>query len=182
MDELAKRMKELWWIYVLQGVVTLLLGMIALFWPGLGLITLLYAITFYAIVVGVIDLVFGFGTIRINRTWWLNVLSGLVLIGIAAYLLRNPTVALVTFAALLGAVFVVRGLLETVSTILAGKVKDHILMLVAGLLAIFAGIVIWVYPVEGSLSYVWVLGMFAVIRGALDIANANEVRRDLKIK
>ena len=30
------------------------------------------------------------------------------------------------------------------------------------------GIVTWAYPVSSSLSFVWVLGLFAVVRGALD--------------
>lgn len=178
MDAVKKLSHELWWVFVLQGVVTLLLGIVALFWPGLSLTTLLYAIAFYAILVGVGDLIFGFTSSKTNQTWWFSAVTGVFLIGAAAYMLRNPEIAVATFATLIGFVFVVRGLLEVTASLMLGAASERLLTVVGGVLAVAAGVVIWVYPAAGSLAFVWVLGLFAVIRGTLDIAGATSLHHE----
>lgn len=172
MNQLKNFAKQMWWIYVLQGIATLILGAVALFWPGLTLVTMLYTLAIYAVIVGVTDIVFSVSTIKVNRSWWVMSVAGIVLIGIAAYLLKNMDVALTTFAILVGVVFVARGVLEIIGAALGDTVGERALAFIMGVLAVVTGVVIWVYPINGSLSFVWVIGLFAVIRGALDIANA----------
>lgn len=172
--------RQMWWIYVLQGVVTLALGVVALFWPGLTLVTMLYALAAYAIIIGVTDIIFSVSTMKANRSWWVMALSGVVLVGVAAYLMRNLDVALVTFAIVVGIVFVVRGVLEVVGAALGETTGERVLTFLMGGLAIAAGIATWAYPVNGSLSFVWVLGLFAIIRGAIDIASASSLYREAK--
>jgi uncharacterized membrane protein HdeD (DUF308 family) len=179
-NTIKEDVRELSWVFVLQGIVTLLFGVVALFWPGLGLITLLYTAAFFATMIGVSDLIFGFTSLKTNRTWWVSALSGVALIAIAAYLVRNPNIALTTFAILLGSIFVIRGILEVVGTALAGNMQARILTLIGGLLSIIAGIITWVYPTAGALGYVWALGVFAIIRGTLDIAAASNARREIE--
>jgi|APMI01.1.fsa_nt_gi uncharacterized membrane protein HdeD (DUF308 family) len=180
MSELKRYAHQMWWVYVLQGLVTLVLGAVSLFWPGLTLVTLLYALAVYAVIIGITDIVFSVSTMKVNRSWWVMALAGVVLIGVAAYLLRNLDVAVSTFAILVGVVFVVRGTLEVVSAGLGETSADRVLTFVMGALAIVAGITTWAYPISGSLSFVWVLGLFAVIRGALDIANASSLYHGVK--
>ena len=180
MGELQRFARQMWWVHVLQGLVTLTLGAVALFWPGLTLVTMLYVLAAYAIIVGVTDLIVSVSTMKVNRSWWVMALAGIVLVGVAAYLLRHLNVALATFAALVGIVFVVRGTLEVVGAALDETRDNRVLALAMGALAIIAGIVTWAYPVSSSLSFVWVLGLFAVVRGALDIATASALYHEVK--
>lgn len=170
----------MWWVYVLQGLVTLTLGLVALFWPGLTLLTLLYVVAAYAIIIGITDIVFSVSSMKANRSWWLMALGGVVLVGVSAFLLRNLDVALQTFAILIGVVFVVRGTLEIVAAALVESTGNRVLTFAMGVLSVIAGIVIWVYPLGGSLSFVWVLGLFAVIRGAIDIASASALYHEVE--
>jgi uncharacterized membrane protein HdeD (DUF308 family) len=180
MNELKNFARQMWWVYVLQGMATLMLGVVALFWPGLTLVTTLYALAIYAVIVGATDIIFSVSTMKANRSWWVMSLSGIVLIGVAAYLLKNLDVALTTFAILLGLVFVVRGVLEVIGAALGETAGDRILVFITGFLAIVAGLIIWFYPISGSLSFIWVLGLFAIIRGTLDIVNATSLYGDVK--
>ncbi len=180
MNELKRFARQMWWVYVLQGVVTLGLGVVALFWPGLTLVTMLYALAIYAVIIGVTDIIFSVSTLKVNRSWWIMALAGVVLVGVAAYLLRNLDVALATFAVLIGIVFVVRGTLEVIGAALGDTGGERVLTFIMGALAVVVGITTWVYPIKGSLSFVWVLGLFAAIRGALDIANAASLYRDAR--
>jgi len=180
MSELKSFARQMWWVYVLQGLVTLTLGLVALFWPGLTLLTLLYVVAAYAIIIGITDIVFSVSSMKANRSWWLMALGGVVLVGVSAFLLRNLDVALQTFAILIGVVFVVRGTLEIVAAALVESTGNRVLTFAMGVLSVIAGIVIWVYPLGGSLSFVWVLGLFAVIRGAIDIASASALYHEVE--
>ena len=62
MGELQRFARQMWWVHVLQGLVTLTLGAVALFWPGLTLVTMLYVLAAYAIIVGVTDLIVSVST------------------------------------------------------------------------------------------------------------------------
>jgi uncharacterized membrane protein HdeD (DUF308 family) len=180
MNELKSFAREMWWVYVLQGIATLILGVVALFWPGLTLLTMLYTLAIYAVVIGVTDIIFSVSTIKVNRSWWMMSVAGIVLIGVASYLLKNLDIALASFAILVGVVFVTRGVLEVIGAALGETVGERVLAFVMGVLSVIAGITIWLYPVSSSLSFVWVLGLFAVVRGALDIANATSLYHDVK--
>jgi uncharacterized membrane protein HdeD (DUF308 family) len=48
------------WLVALAGVVSVLFGIAMFAWPGVGLLTLIYLVGFYAIVYGVITCVMAF--------------------------------------------------------------------------------------------------------------------------
>jgi uncharacterized membrane protein HdeD (DUF308 family) len=178
MHELKQFARQMWWIYVLQGLVTVGLGLVALFWPAVSLITMIYVLAAYAIIVGMTDVIFSVSSMKVNRSWWVMALAGIVLIGVATYLMRNLDIAVATFAMLVGVVFVVRGTLEVVGAALGDTTGERVLTFLMGALAIIAGVVTWMYPIGGSMSFVWVIGLFAVIRGSLDIVNATSLYHD----
>jgi uncharacterized membrane protein HdeD (DUF308 family) len=39
-----------------------------------------------------------------------------------------------------------------------------------------AGVWIWRYPIQGTLAFVWVLGIYAIVAGTLMIAIGGETR------
>lgn len=170
MSVITKVQREFWWLFLLEGIATLLLGVVAIFWPGLSLATLIVVIAGFAIAVGLVDLVYGFSSVSEDRSWWLHLVVGGLTVALAAYLLKNPDVAVGTFAALVGLLFVVRGVVDVAVAGVFSDTGNSVLSVVAGILSVVAGVVIWMYPVSGSLSFVWVLGVFAIIKGAMDIA------------
>jgi uncharacterized membrane protein HdeD (DUF308 family) len=82
---------------------------------------------------------------------------------------------------LIGVVSVVQGVrsvrhggLGWLGSILLGTGGRRILSLLFGLLSVIAGIWLWRYPFHGTLAFVWLLGLYAIISGALTIAMASE--------
>ena len=77
------------WVWTLvQGVVSVLAGIIALIWPGLTALALLFVVAFWAIVVGIGEIGGAFASRRSSSTSWgwtlaagiLNILFGVVLL------------------------------------------------------------------------------------------------------
>ena len=64
--------KENWWALVLGGLVTLIFGVAAVFWPGITLLVLLYLFSAYVLVSGVLDISAGLGTVGVVDTWFLK--------------------------------------------------------------------------------------------------------------
>lgn len=53
-----------WGLWLAMGIVSVLAGLVALFWPGITALVLLYLIAFYAILFGVIGIVGASGSER----------------------------------------------------------------------------------------------------------------------
>lgn len=167
---------DLWWLFVLEGLIVVLFGLVALFFPGLTLVMLVYTFAIFTIAWGVVEVVHGLSDI--GRTgWWMTLLFGLLSIGLGVFLVRNPDVLASMFVILAGAFLLGRGVFDLyMAGFVYEQTETRVLWVLAGILAIIAAIAIWSYPVATSLAFVWVLGLYAVIGGSITIAHAFRLR------
>lgn len=167
---------------VLRGVVAVLFGIAAVFWPGITLVTLLYLFSTFLLIGGVFELVYGIGRLASAGTSILTrvltPLLGLLQIGVGIYLLRHPHVTFTTLILLIGFILIVRGVFEVVEGLFAeGPSLYRIGMVVVGLLAVLAGILMLFQPKAAGVAFVWILGLYALVVGALHLAVATETHR-----
>src|SRR5918996_5648312 len=88
----AARREARWWLLLIEGVLGVLAGLVAFFWPGLTALALLYFIAAWAIVTGIMEIV---AAIRLRQEIegeWALGLSGLlsVIFGILLVVLPAP--------------------------------------------------------------------------------------------
>ncbi len=168
---------SLWWLFVLQGIATLVFGVVALFFPGLTLASLITLFAVYAVVVGVVELVHGFRDVGRNGSWWFSLLVGVVFVAVGVYLVNHPLLALNAFLVTLGALLLARGIADLVVSVFYTDHSDHRwLWVISGVVGVVAGIWVWRSPVSGGLAFVWVLGLYALIAGSVVLAYAFRVR------
>ncbi|MEJ0072480.1 MAG: DUF308 domain-containing protein [Candidatus Saccharibacteria bacterium] len=167
---------------VLRGILAILFGIAAVFWPGLTLVTLLYLFATFVLLGGLVELVIGVG--RINQagvsvlTRALTVLLGAVELGVGVYLLRHPGVSFATLILLIGFMLIVRGVFEVVEGLFEeGPSLYRLVMIIVGLLAAAAGILVLFQPVASGVAFVWILGAYSLVVGSLLFASAVEVRK-----
>jgi len=167
---------------VLRGVVAILFGIAAVFWPGITLVTLLYLFSTFLLIGGVFELVYGVG--RLGKggvsvfTRVLTPLLGLLQMGVGIYLLRHPHVTFATLILLIGFILIIRGVFEVVEGLFEeGPSIYRIMMVIVGLLAMLAGILILFQPKAAGVAFVWILGLYALVVGALYLASGVETRR-----
>lgn len=79
-----------WWVLLLEGLAGIIAGIIALVWPGITAVALLFVIAFWAIVTGILEIAAAIRLRReINNEWALGLTGALsVILGIV--LLVNP--------------------------------------------------------------------------------------------
>lgn len=115
--------EDRWWLLLIEGILGVLAGLVAFFWPGLTALALLYFIVAWAIVTGLMEIV---AAIRLRQEIegeWALGLSGLlsVIFGILLVVLPAPA-GVLSLVWLIGAYAVAMGVLLL---ILAFRVRSE---------------------------------------------------------
>jgi uncharacterized membrane protein HdeD (DUF308 family) len=171
-----------WWVLTLRGIVSILFGIAAVFWPGLTLVTLVYLFSAYILIMGIFGIVHSLGSIGHRTLWILSLLLAILQVAVGVYLVRHLQVGYATLVLLVGFIFIVQGVLEGVAAFGENLSAGHRTLLVIGaILSLLVGITVLAYPVRTSLAFVWVIGLYALISGPLMIAMSVDVKREMEI-
>lgn len=155
-----------WWTFILRGAVAILFGVLAFVAPviGIGLLVGLFAA--WALVDGVNGLLTGIRTRGQDRSWWLEILEGVVGVVAGIIALLFPAYAAEILVLLIAAWAIVTGVLEIVLAFrLRRVISGEVWMALAGVASILFGVVTFLYPAAGALSIVWLIGSFAIAFG-----------------
>lgn len=180
-NELSPLAKQLWGLAIAQGVLAILFGILALFWPGLTVALLIVLFSVFVLVWGVVGVITGLSTIGSNKFWWLELIFSVLAVGLAVFMLRNPVDAAAIFILVIGLTFLVRGVVDLLEGLFdADRSSDsRIFAVLAGIIGVLAGIVTLLYPVSAGVAVVWVIGLYAVLYGALSIGFALRAQKEL---
>ena len=174
--------KQLWGLGIGFGVVSILFGILALFWPGLtvGLLVILFSI--FILIWGVIGIIVSIASTSTDKFWWLELIFSILAIGLAVYLLRNPVVAALIWIFTIGLTFLVRGVVDILEGLFDGNRTrgERVLAFILGALGIVAGIITLLYPISAGLAVVWIIGLYALLYGSLLIAFSFRAKAELE--
>lgn len=168
-----------------RGILAVLFGLVAVIWPDITLGTLIYLFAAFILISGLVMLISGFVDLFasdksvINKV--LEILIGVLEIGVGVFLLRNTAIGAATVALIIGFTILIRGVLD----VIAGLFEDEgamtkVLTVLIGVLGFIAGIFILRYPISGAVAFVWVLGLYALLSGAMLIVLAISTHNELK--
>jgi uncharacterized membrane protein HdeD (DUF308 family) len=158
-----------WWTFILRGVLAIVFGIVAFLVPQLGIAVLIGLFAAWALVDGVTSVFAGWRLRGSARSWWLQLLEGVVSIaaGVSALVLP-PDVIASLLVVIIGAWSVVTGIFEIVMAVrLRQEIKGEFWLGLAGVASILFGIVLVLFPAAGALTLVWLIGSFAIAFGVL---------------
>jgi uncharacterized membrane protein HdeD (DUF308 family) len=164
------------WAALVQGV----LGVLALIFPAP---TVFIAAAFLGVLIlvdGVISTISGLTNIGSSRFWWLVVIYGILatIFGITLFVI--PELTIITLISIFAIWMFFSGLNQIVKGIILQKeIGKELLLLVTGALSIVFSIVLVFVPFEGLVAFAWMLGIYFVLKGIVNIAQALRLR-DLK--
>lgn len=180
-QELSPVAKQLWGLGVAFGVVSILFGALALFWPGLTVALFILLFGVFVLVWGVVGLIVSLSSSGTDRFWWLELAFSILAIGLAVYVLRNPVEAAKIFVLFMGLTFLVRGVVDVLEGLFdtgRGGAR-RTASIVLGAIGIVAGAITLTYPVSAGLTVVWIIGLYAVLYGALLVGFAVRSQAEL---
>lgn len=156
-----------WWTFVLRGVLAIAFGILAFFAPGLGIAVLVGLFAAWALIDGAANILAGVRSRGVDRSWWLEILEGVVSIAAGVIALFFPQLAAEALVVIIAAWAIITGLVQVVAAIrLREQISGEFWLGLAGIGSILFGIVLFVFPGAGALSLVWLIGGFALAFGA----------------
>jgi uncharacterized membrane protein HdeD (DUF308 family) len=169
--------QAMWWLVLLRGILMVLFGIIALMWPGIALLTLVWLFGAYAVLDGITAIVIGVRA-RGEPHWVWTVVQGVVsvLAGVIALVWPGVTAFALLFVVAFWAI--VLGIGE-IGAAMASRRRGSSAWgwtLAAGILNVVFGVVLLIWPATGILALIWLVGIFMVAGGIALITLAFRVR------
>jgi uncharacterized membrane protein HdeD (DUF308 family) len=176
---LTQALARNWWLLLLRGIIGVVFGVVALFWPGATLLSLVFLWGAYALADGVFSL-WAAITGRVGEKasrWWLAAagIAGIAA-GIIAWVMPGATA--LALLVLVAAWAIVTGAMQVWGAIrLRKEIEGEWLLGLSGSISILLGIVLLLQPAAGAVAVVWWIGAFAIIAGAAHIGLALKLRK-----
>lgn len=172
---MSEQLSKTWWVWALRGVAAIIFGLLALFYPGATLTSLVFVFGVYALIDGAIT-VYNALVNRVHNWGW-QLLEGIVTIlaGIAAFMM--PFLTFLTLLFIMAIWAIITGVAQMVMAWRQREVIENEIWLgLAGLMSVIFGILIFMNPFAGSLATIWMIGIYSIIFGIMMIALAFRYR------
>ena len=176
-DAFSAALARNWWAVAVRGALAIILGLIALLYPGATMLSLVLIFAAYALVDGVLSIVAGIRALASHERWGWLLVEGVVDILAAAAAFMWPGLTVVIFVWLVAGWAIVTGVLELAAAFRLNIDHGRWWLLIAGLVSILYGIVLVWAPLAGAVVLTWWLGAYAIIFGVLLLALALRMRR-----
>ncbi len=170
--------KQVWYWPVLRGVLAIILGIVAIAWPGITAVAVIWVIGIFAVVDGIVEIVEGIRRRGAGNGTALLVTMGVLSLAVGVVLLVWPGKTAIVLTWIIGFWAVIYGLFQTVASIELRRVPGSGWGwgVLAGLLGIVFGLLVLFNVNAGLVSIVWLLGIFAIVWGVLLIAFGFQIR------
>jgi uncharacterized membrane protein HdeD (DUF308 family) len=113
-----------WWATVLRGLIAVLFGLCAFFWPGITLTALVWLFGAYALLDGLFALAGATLSFRQNERWWVLLLEGLLGVAAAVVAFVWPGITAVAFVYVMAFWAIVTGVFEIIAAIRLRGLKE----------------------------------------------------------
>jgi uncharacterized membrane protein HdeD (DUF308 family) len=158
-----QQQSSVWWIFLLQGVAAILLGLMLLTNPGATLVALTTFLGFYLLITGVLALVRVF--VDRSTPWLWSLLSGIVGILAGVFVLNHPLLAAVAVPTLLIIILGFEALSMGVFEIIRGFQGGGVGAFILGVINTLIGLLLLARPTAAALAVPFVFAMLLLIEG-----------------
>ena len=155
--------------FMVRGVIAILIGLAAFFFPAPTLAGLLGVFAAYAVIDGAFAIwggVMGAG----NHHLWL-VLGGIAAIAVGLLTVISPGTTALVLVLWIGIMSIARGAAEVAAAYtLRNVIRNAALVGLLGVVSIVFGLYLVIAPGAGILALLWLIGIYALFTGAMYLA------------
>jgi uncharacterized membrane protein HdeD (DUF308 family) len=171
---LQPQQSNIWWLFLLQGIAGIILGVMLLTEPGATIVALTTFLGFYWLVMGLLALVRVF--VDRSTPWIWSLLSGIVGILAGLFVLRHPFLAALTVPTVLVIILGIQGLVMGTIDIIAGLKGGGVGSFIVGAINVLVGLLLLGSPVAAAIAVPLVFGVLLLIQGVASVVFAFRVR------
>jgi uncharacterized membrane protein HdeD (DUF308 family) len=159
----SSQQSSLWWLFLLQGIAAIILGLMLITAPAATLILIVTFLGFLWLIEGILSLVHVFIDRSIPVIW--SLVTGIIGVIAGILVVRHPLLAALTVPAvlviLLGVGGLIMGACEIVGAFRGGGIGSFIL----GAINVLIGLLLLSSPVAAALAVPFVFGVLLLIEG-----------------
>jgi uncharacterized membrane protein HdeD (DUF308 family) len=162
---------------ILLGVLAIIVGIIALAWPGVTVYALVILFAVYAFIDAGLEAMRAFSS-RTAGPVFGHLLLGLISLaaGVIALVWPGPTALVLVL--IIGIWAVIGGFVEIFAAFQSGETAGtRTLFILGGLVSIAFGVVLFARPGVGAVTLALLFGLFSIIYGVSEIVMGVELRR-----
>ena len=169
-----------WWAFVIRGVLAILFGLVALFMPGVTMLSLVLVFAAYVIADGVFTIISAVRAAKQGDRWSFLALEGVAGIILGAAAAAMPAITVVVFVALVAAWALISGSFMLVAAFEIEVDHGRWWLVLGGLASLVYGALLVIAPLIGALVLTWWIGAYAIVFGAMLLMFAFKLRARFK--
>jgi uncharacterized membrane protein HdeD (DUF308 family) len=163
-----------WGLLVVMGVASIVLGLLAIVYPGATIVTVAIFFAAWLFVSGIFEVVTSFTRDGDTGSRVLHAIIGVLSVIVGFALLRTPFQSVEVFIFVLGIFWLVQGIMTFVAAFSTKIGRNW--RIFSGLLGILAGIIILTYPISSAVTLALIGGIWLIILGVMQIIGGFQLR------
>jgi uncharacterized membrane protein HdeD (DUF308 family) len=173
---------HLWKSTLVSGILSLILGILVLAWPGISILVAAVWFGVYLLLIGIAQVVFAFSLHVTAGSRILLFISGAASLILAVLAFRHfgQGYAILLLAIWIGVAFIFRGVATTVSAISDPTLPGRGWSIFVGVISLLAGIVVIASPFDSIITLAVVVGAWFVVIGVFEIVSSFGIRKASK--
>lgn len=177
-DDIQAGFRKHWGLLLFLGVVSVVVGLIMIFWPGKTVVVVAWLTAIWLIVSGVFQIVRGFrrGLTGLMRA--MLFIAGALSLILGLFALGGSFQAVDILAILIGIAFLFSGFEQLLSLSVSREGRGW--RIFGGIVMLIGGLVVLLWPGISLATLAWVLGIWLLIGGIFEIVAAFSLRSAAK--
>jgi uncharacterized membrane protein HdeD (DUF308 family) len=173
---------HLWKSTLVSGILSLIIGVLVLAWPGISVLAAAIAFGVYLLIIGMAQVAFAFA-LRVSAGSRILLFIGgaaSLILAVLAFRHFGQGYAVLLLAIWIGIGFIFRGVATTTSAISDPTLPGRGWSIFVGVLSLLAGIVVLAYPFPSIVTLAIVVGAWFAVIGVFEIVSSFGIRKASK--
>jgi uncharacterized membrane protein HdeD (DUF308 family) len=178
-DNIMTAIGRNWWVLLFAGVLSLIVGIAALVWPGKTVLVVAIVFAIWLIVSGIFSLVRGFAPGLSGGMRALFIITGILSLILGIFAIRGEFQELYILSLFIGIGFLFRGF----ATLFQGfeSKEGRGWNIFFGVVMLLGGFVVLAWPGISLVTLTWVVGIWLIVIGIYEIIAAFSVKSAAKV-
>ncbi len=172
--EMMKDVADHWGLVVVLGVLSVILGLLAIAYPGATIVTVSIFFAAWLFVSGIFYLISSFTRDGDTGSRVLSAILGVLSIIVGWALLRTPFQSVEVFIFVIGVFFLIQGVMTFIGAFARKAGRNW--GIASGLLGIIAGLIVLTYPISSAVTLALIAGIWLVILGIMQVIAGIQLR------
>src|SRR5437879_5588262 len=162
-EQASALLAQNWWAFAMRGLLGIIFGLIAIFLPGVTMLSLVLVFSAYALVDGIFAIMAAVRAMRQHERWGFLLLEGVVNIIAAAIAFLWPGITVASFVFLVGTWAILSGGLMLRAALRLQLDHGRWWLALGGLASVIYGVLLIAAPFLGALALTLWLGAYAIV-------------------